>query len=308
MIRQSGFDLITIGHFTIDTINLPHTKPVRTALGGPPTYVSIAAAKLGAKVSVISKVGDDFPTEYQERLQGSQVDLAGLKHVGQGVTTRFVLKYQTDYKRTLRLEARAPRILAEDINISIQPRAIHVAPVACEFSEDSVAKLRKATRTLSLDPQGFIRDFAVRGYMRLKPWAAGSVLDQIDIYKSSSEEIKMVVGTVDAKKGARKIQDYGVKIVVVTRGLQGSTLLIDGTFFDVPACESRGIVDPTGAGDTYIGAFLAEYTKGKDPLWCACVGSASASFVVENFGSERFGDRQETYERAEQIYEKGISN
>ncbi len=307
MIRQSAFDLVTVGHFAIDTIDLPHIKSVRTKLGGPPTYVSIAAAKLGAKVSVISKVGNDFPKEYQERLQGSQVDLSGLKHVEQAVTTRFVLKYLRDYKRKLRLKAQAPPILAEDINISIKPRAIHVAPIARELSEDSVMKLRKATRILSLDPQGFIRDFGVRGYVRLKPWIAGSVLEQIDVYKSSLDEIRMVVGIVNAKKGARRIQDYGVKIVIITRGLQGSTLLIDGALFDVPACKSRAIVDPTGAGDTYIGAFLAEYIQGKDPLWCACVGSASASFVVENFGAERFGGRQETYERAERIYEKGIS-
>jgi hypothetical protein len=36
------------------------------------------------------------------------------------------------------------------------------------------------------------------------------------------------------------------------------------------------------------------------------VGSASASFVVEGIGPERFGERQETYERAKEIYEKQL--
>jgi sugar/nucleoside kinase (ribokinase family) len=65
-------------------------------------------------------------------------------------------------------------------------------------------------------------------------------------------------------------------------------------------------LDPTGAGDVFIGAFLAEYIRTKDPVWCACVGSASASFVVEGIGPERFGERQETYERAKEIYEKQL--
>jgi sugar/nucleoside kinase (ribokinase family) len=107
---------------------------------------------------------------------------------------------------------------------------------------------------------------------------------------------------------AKKIQDYGVKIVIITRGMRGSTLFFDDSLYNVPACKSRLVLDPTGAGDAFIGAFLAEYIRGKDPVWCACVGSASASFVVEGIGPERFGERQETYERAKEIYEKQLKN
>jgi sugar/nucleoside kinase (ribokinase family) len=63
-------------------------------------------------------------------------------------------------------------------------------------------------------------------------------------------------------------------------------------------------VDPTGAGDAYMGPFLAEYGQGKNVLWCACVGSAASSFVIEGIGSEKFGERHEVYERARKIYDK----
>ena len=104
----------------------------------------------------------------------------------------------------------------------------------------------------------------------------------------------------------RRISDYGVKIVIVTRGVQGSMLLFDGTFYSIPAYKSKHVVDPTGAGDAFSGAFLTEYVRGKEVLWCACVGAASASFVVEGVGPERFGEREETYERAREIYEKQL--
>jgi hypothetical protein len=69
------FDLVAVGHFAIDLITSPKiTKPKQT-LGGSPTYVSLAARKLDAKVSVISKVGKDFSDRYITWLKAKGVDL-----------------------------------------------------------------------------------------------------------------------------------------------------------------------------------------------------------------------------------------
>jgi len=99
-----------------------------------------------------------------------------------------------------------------------------------------------------------------------------------------------------------KIYDYGAKTVIVTRGMKGSKLLFEGKLYDIPACEAKIVRDPTGAGDAFIGAFLAEHVKGKGPVWCACTGSASSSFVVEGVGPEVFGEKEEIYGRASKIW------
>ena len=304
MMTQSRFDLVTVGHFAVDTISSPRITPPITVVGGPSTYVSIAAAKLGAKVSVISKVGEDFSIEYEKWLETNHVDLSGLQHVANEVTTRFILQYQNPDKRKLRLRAQAPQIMARDVPPSLKANAIHVAPIANELSNSVIKKLRTCTGTLSLDPQGFTRTFDSDGSMHLKRWASAQILKQIDVYKSSSDEIRMVTGIADLRQAARKIGDHGVKVIIVTKGFEGSLLCVNDALHNVPAYESPRVIDPTGAGDAYIGAFLAEYIRDKDPLWCASVGSASASFVVEDIGPRRFGDKQETYERAEQIYQK----
>ncbi len=306
MTGQTKFDIVTVGHFAIDTICSPRSAHAITTVGGPPTYVSVSAARLDSKVSVISKVGGDFPEEYLAWLQRNNVDLSGLRRVEGSATTKFLLKYQAAWRRRLQLEARAPSITASDIPGSLKARAIHVAPIAGELSTDAVVKLRESTSTLSLDPQGFVRDFTARGIVRPKSWTDSSVLELVDVYKSSSDEIRIVTGIANIRQAARKILDYGVKIVIVTQGMRGSTLLFDKTFFKVPPYGPRKLVDPTGAGDAYVGAFLAEYVRRKDPLWCSCVGSASASFVVEDVGPRGFGDREGTYARAREIYEKHI--
>jgi sugar/nucleoside kinase (ribokinase family) len=304
MARWSKFDIVTVGHFAIDTIRSPKMEQAMTNLGGPPTYVSVAAARLGAKVSVISKVGSDFPKQYRNWLQRNNIDLSGLKQVEGEATTRFSVKYQASWKRKLQLRARAPPIATSDIPGSLGARVVHLSPISDELPTEVVRKLRKSASLLSLDPQGFVRGSTARGNIRHKRWPDPSVLELADVYKSSLGEARLVTGTVNLRQAARRIQDCGVRIVIVTQGMRGSVLLFDEVFHEVPACKPRVLVDPTGAGDAYIGAFLAEYTRNKDPFWCACVGSAMASFVVEKMGPHGFGGSEETYARAREIYEK----
>ncbi|MFB0567300.1 MAG: carbohydrate kinase family protein [Candidatus Bathyarchaeia archaeon] len=303
--QASMFDLVTVGHFAIDLITSPKIASPQFTIGGPPTYTSIAAAKLGAKVSVISKVGEDFQNKYLEWLKANGVDLSGLKQVKDAATTKFTLTYRNG-QRKLQLKDRAPTISQLDIPDSLQTKALHIAPIANEIQNAVITKLRGLTEILSLDPQGFIRTFDKKGKMRPKPWKANQALPQIDIYKSSSREIKTVTRVKELSLAMREVRDYGAKIVMVTRGLKGTILLVDDEFYHIPACKPRVFRDPTGAGDAFIGAFLAEYLQGKEPLWCACVGSAASSYVVEGIGPAVFGEREETYARAKGIYEKEL--
>jgi len=298
------FDLVTVGHFAIDLIQSPKILAQPPTLGGPPTYVSLAARQLNSRVSVISKVGDDFPSEYISWLKANKVDLSGLKIVKGASTTSFLLRYKNG-KRRLQLKSRAPPILYEDIPASMTAKAIHAAPIANELSINVIEKLRTLTNILSLDPQGLLRTFDKFGNVKLKKWDDSRVLEQIDIYKSSLKEVKIATGQANLQSAMKKIHNMRPKIVLVTKGLMGSALFFEGRFHEIPACKPRIVLDPTGAGDAFIGAFLAEYVKGKDPLWCACVGSAASSFVVEGVGPAVFGRKDEIYRRANKIYEKG---
>jgi len=297
------FDLVTVGHFSIDLIQSPKILAPTPTLGGPPTYVSLAARQLNSRVSVISKVGEDFPIRYMLWLKAKKVNLSGLKIVKGASTTSFFLRYE-DGRRRLQLKSRALPIFFEDVPTSLAAKAIHIAPIANELSLNVVQKLRTSTNILSLDPQGFLRRFDKFGKVELKKWDNSEVLEQIDIYKSSIKEIKTATGLANLRSAMKKVHSAGPKVVLVTRGAIGSTLFFKGKFYNIPSCKPRIVLDPTGAGDAFIGAFLAEYVKGKDPVWCACVGAATSSFVVEGIGPAVFGKKEEIYRRAKKIYKK----
>jgi sugar/nucleoside kinase (ribokinase family) len=132
------------------------------------------------------------------------------------------------------------------------------------------------------------------------------IFSLINIYKSSQNEIYQLTGEKEMKPAIKAIHDVGVETVIVTMGAKGSLLSVEGAQYNIAACPSEVLVDPTGAGDVFIGGFLTEYLRQKESTWCACVGSAAASVVVEGLGPTYFGKKEEIYRRAKILYEKEL--
>lgn len=300
------FDIVTVGHFAIDLILPPGEVKPRIRLGGPPTYVSLSASKLGSRVSVISRVGGDFPARYVEWLKKRGVDLSGLKICEGSRTTSFLIKYYRDGSRDMFLKGRAPSISVEDLPRSLEAKSIHISPIAGEVSADLIRVSSGITPTVSLDPQGLLRRFDSDGRMSLRRVDSPDFLRYIKVFKSSEREMKVFTGISDIIGALRKVRAYGVDVAIATMGDRGSLISFDDKVFSVPAAKSRVIMDPTGAGDAFIGAFLSEYVNGEDPLWCACVGAAAASFLIERIGPKGFKGRKDVYRRALEIYSKAL--
>ena len=253
-------------------------------------------------MGIISKVGDDFPVEHMRFLIANGVDLFGLRVVEGARTTNYVLEY-TDGERELILKARAPPITPEDIPSDMAARALLVAPIAGEVSSSLVIELRGRAEHLCLDPQGFVRAFSRDGRVSLIRWFDRKVLSYIDILKASRAEYERIMGAKRLREGLEKLHRLGVSLIIITLGEEGSVISVRGDLYAIPSYWIKTSAEPTGAGDAYIGAFLAEYVRNEDPVWCACVGSAAASFVVESFGPTKFGERGEVIERAQELYE-----
>ncbi len=301
------YDVVSVGHFSIDSINLPNRQLPYIILGGSVAYVSLSAKRLGANVSIISKVGGDFPEAYLWWLSQEGIDVSKVAKIKQEKTTRFELKYSGDLSnRAMRLVSKAPSIEARDLSSSLEAKAVHLAPIANEISYEVAEKLAKSADVLSLDPQGLVRVFDENGFVVNEILKDKHILELIDVYKSSRDEIEAATGMADLQSAIKVVHDFGVEIVIITMGMKGAVLSIGGAVYEIPACTPNKLVDPTGAGDAFIGGFLAEYVRGKEALWCACVGSAAASTVVEGVGPTFLGDKNEIYRRASVLYEKGI--
>jgi sugar/nucleoside kinase (ribokinase family) len=192
--------------------------------------------------------------------------------------------------------------LPAELPTSLHAKAVHIAPIAGEISYDVVERLREFTDCLSIDPQGMTRRFGPNGKVTCCIKLDKRILSSINIYKSSLEEIKVLSGQSDVREAAKAAHALGPEIVIITLGSKGSVLSVRGKLKLIPAYKPTRVVDPTGAGDVYIGAFLTELTRKNPPHWCACVGSAASSLVVEGVGTRFLGEKKEIYRRANAIY------
>jgi sugar/nucleoside kinase (ribokinase family) len=303
------FDIAVVGHFSMDSIKLPSSPRPYSVLGGAVAFVSLVAKHLGAEAAVVSRVGADFPNSYLQQLLDADVDVSGVVK-GCAVserTTSFELTYSDDLSsRALRLKQQGLPIQPSDLPKTLSAKVIHIAPIAAEIPFEVVKRLRCCCDMLSIDPQGMTRQFGPDGAVFCCSQIDKRILPMIDVYKSSLDEIQVLTGRKRVKAALKAVHALGPKIVIATLGAQGSVLSVDGEAREVPACKPQCVVDPTGAGDVFIGAFLAEWTRKKVPFWCACMGSAAASLVVEDVGSRFFGSKEEIYCRAEAAYEKEI--
>jgi sugar/nucleoside kinase (ribokinase family) len=276
-------------------------------LGGPATYTSLAAKRLGATASVISKVGGNFPEAYLWWLKKEGIDLSGVIKQADQPTTSFELCYSKDLsERTLSLKGKGAPIELADVPADLKAKTVHVGPIANEVSFEVIEHLKQCADVLSLDPQGLLRSFDEAGTVTENASVDKRIFGLINIYKSSQTEIFALTGQSELKAAVEAVHDFGVETVIVTMGTKGSVLSVEGAQYSVAACPSQVLVDPTGAGDAFIGGFLTEYLRQKESLWCACVGSAVSSLVVEGIGPTYFGKKEEICERAKILYEKEL--
>jgi sugar/nucleoside kinase (ribokinase family) len=287
-------DLAVVGHIAIDRII--DTEGERTQLGGPPTYVSLAARRLGKRVDVVTKVGEDIPDDFISQLRMLRVDLGGMIVEG-AETTRFVLDYR-GADRLLSVGSVCEEISPEEV--SELQEAVLIAPIVGEIPPSTVSQID--VDLIALDPQGFVREIRDDGRVLLRHWFDGELLKRLTVFKSSEWEMRLITGEANALWGLKKVVRLGAKVALATRGRQGVLLATRRQSFRIPAFRVMNVLDPTGAGDAFVGGFLLEYLDGEEPLWCASVGAAAASCTVETFGAKLDASVQEVRRRAEEIF------
>ena len=292
-------DFVTVGHITLDYIKGGPRKKVRWVPGGPAVHTSLTASSLGARTYILSKVGTDFGTSRRKWLRQMGVRTRFLK-VRSTPTTRFEIRYLKQ-RRSLKLVSKCGSIDQSDLPERLRIRSLHIGPVIGEVPEMVARLLASRSAVTSLDPQGYLRRIGRDGRVLRRSWLDRTLLRKVDVLRGSSDELRMMIGGMSSRNALLKLKRLGPSVCILTRGGHGSDLLCDEGLLQIPAFKPEIIVDPTGAGDSFSGAFLKEYSASKEPIWSACVGTAAASIKVETSGPCFIRDRSRLIERANKV-------
>ena len=261
-------ELITIGRVGVDLypeqigVPLAQVRTFAKSLGGSPTNVAVAAARLGHRAAVITKVGDDgFGVYVREALAGFGVDT---RFVGTDPTLRTPIVFCEIFPpdRFPLLFYREPK--APDLNITreeLDRAAIARVPIlwtcGTALSEEPS---RSATLEAARIAKGrVIHDLDHRTAFWSSPLAAraeaAKILTGAHVVLGNVDEVEMATGTRDPDAAAEALLAMGPELAIVKQGPRGTLARSKSKRVEVPAVEIE-VLNGLGAGDAFGGALV----------------------------------------------------
>jgi len=118
------------------------------------------------------------------------------------------------------------------------------------------------------------------------------LLKRVDAFVLNDSEAHLLTKETNILAALKKIHKLGPKYVIIKKGEHGSILSGPGGLFIAPAYPLKCVIDPTGAGDSFVGAMLGYLASSgnnieKNLRRAIIHGSAVASFCCEGFGLTR---------------------
>ncbi|MEM2213966.1 MAG: PfkB family carbohydrate kinase [Candidatus Nezhaarchaeales archaeon] len=276
------FDLVAIGNPVYDIIKTPFVESLGRVLSGCSVNAAITAKKLGMKkVALVGCIGEDFERRFMREMESRNIQLMIVKRSKE--TTGFKLKY-LDFSGNRELEVLG---LSEGISRGDIPegvfntKAVVVGPVIGEVEVDVPAAFKSRGVTVFLDPQGYLREISEGVIQHCSNPMALEACCESHVVKPNMLEAKLLSGFDEPIKAAISIHERTGAMVAVTLAEKGSVIVYGRRAIIVPAYPTHP-VDPTGAGDVYLGAFAYYLHKGLGAEEAASYASAIASIKVEN--------------------------
>ena len=278
--------LVIVGAVAFDAIETPFGKTDKI-LGGPATFIGLAASQFEVDSAIVSIVGGDFPNEYLDMFKNRGIDISSLEVVQNGKTFFWSGKYHNDMntRDTLATEL---NVLA-DFNPVVpekykNSKVLMLGNLQPSVQSSVIEQMNKKPDLVILDTMNFWMDTALEDLKK--------VILKVDVITINDEEARQLTGEYSLVIAAKKIMEMGPKYVVIKKGEHGALLFFENEIFYAPALPLKEVFDPTGAGDTFAGGFAGFLAQTEDFSFdnlkkAIIYGSALASFCVEKFGTER---------------------
>jgi ribokinase len=250
--------------------------------GGKGANQAIAVARSGAPTAMYGALGDDdFGRQRRADLDAEGIDTASVatsSTAASGVAL-IVVEEETGQNRisyipgaTMTLTPAQARVAVDRVKPSVVLTTLEPPPETLAALLDA-SKQRGATIVLNATPEA----------IGAKPF-----LDRIDVLVVNETEAEDFLGhavsAANGEEAARSLAKLGPGTVVVTLGAAGAAVAHGGQTASFPA-PSVDVVDTTGAGDAFCGAFAADLARGVDPFLATRIGVVAGSLATTISGA-----------------------
>ena len=259
---QKEIDILGIGASTLDRFivvdHYPTGREVQqvvssTTDGGGPVATALAVAgKYGARTAMIDSIGDDMVGRHildDFKKYNVNTDAIHIEKGEKSGVATILVKHSTGERAVFFERSTAPEPVFLDTHKQLIKEAfiLHVNGRHRQFMCSAMALAQKAGTIISLDGGAQRYDEEMK-----------SITESSHITIVARDYAEKYTGTTNLEEACRIIHDRGALIAGVTDGANGSYFVWpDGTAYRCEPFPQKSIVDTTGAGDSFHGAFLA---------------------------------------------------
>lgn len=254
------------------------------APGGKGANQAIAAARLGGDVGFIGSIGDDdFGRSIKKSLLDSGVDTARLCVRPNSATGVALIFSEACGENMIVIAAGANDfLLPADIDAAADAIA-EASIIVCQF-ESPVATIERLVNAAKLSGVPVLLNPAPARRM------ADEMVDGIRFLVPNRQELAHLTGLptrtlADVEAAAKALLVRGAESVIVTLGREGvlRASVAGARVFPAPIVEA---VDTTGAGDTFVGGFAAEWCRTSDVDAAISFAQRAAAYSVTGRGAQ----------------------
>jgi sugar/nucleoside kinase (ribokinase family) len=283
------------GTFIADHIEHPDGTTTQS-LGGITYTVAALASLVPLNVDVypIAVVGEDI----YERLENFTRDYPNVKlkylHKLDAPNTRVNLRYYSKFERDEFLSFPLPPISIEHLSTLEKFDLVVLNYITgFEMSIESHQYFQKLASLIYMDYHSLtlgIDEIGKRFHRCPENWHQW--LDGVHTLQMNEHEAKLLNNNeTDYLKFADKVFNYGVHVLNITLGENGSLLLIKEnagkiTMYKLPAVQFGDLSDVTGCGDAFAGGYISKILYGSDPVSAARFANRVAGYKSSFSGAE----------------------
>lgn len=282
-------EVVGLGQACVDYLGQIPTYPredskielmgLQTQCGGPASTALVTLSRLGIRTSFLGSISDDpFGIEIRKGLKEENVDATFL-NITPGYTSQFAFIAITRDKGARTIfwnRGSVPHLKSDDVDLSPFANAsvFHTDGLMLEASTQAAKQAKDMGMTIVMDA-GTLRQ------------GCRELVSLVDVLIASQGFGAALAGVGEPpEKALKTLTQWGPKDVIITLGAKGSVGLRDGNITSQNAFPVD-VLDTTGAGDVYHGAYIFGLLQGWNMPECMQFASATSALKCTKIGGRK---------------------